>query len=64
MKTKERLALEIACGWLENAGACRHYPGFICDKEFSKSGVCAACLTKYFLAIASTCMKKGKQEAT
>ena len=35
-KTKERIALDEACRWLEQSGACTHYPGFMCDKEFSK----------------------------
>lgn len=52
MKTKERKALDIACKWLEQAGACRHYPGYLCDKEFSKQGVCAKCLAQHFLRLA------------
>lgn len=49
MKTKERKALDIACRWLEQAGACKKGPGFLCDKDFSKDGVCAKCLAQYFL---------------
>lgn len=52
MKTKERKALDIACKWLEQAGACTHYPGYLCDKDFSKEGVCAKCLRAYFLKLA------------
>ena len=52
MKTNERKALDIACKWLEQAGACRRGPGFLCDKEFTKEGVCAACLAQYFLRLA------------
>lgn len=52
MKTKERKALDIACKWLEQAGSCKKYPGYICDKEFSKEGVCAKCLAQYFLRMA------------
>ena len=52
METQERKALDIACKWLEQAGTCTHYPGFICDKEFSKEGVCAKCLAQHFLRLA------------
>lgn len=52
MKSKERKALDLACLWLEHSGACTHYNGYICDKEFSKDGVCAKCLAQYFLKMA------------
>ena len=58
MKIKERIALDIACKWLEQSGACTHYPGYICDKEFSKEGVCAKCLAQHFLRMANKQMKE------
>lgn len=51
-------ALSIACGWLEQAGSCTHYPGYLCDKEFSKRGVCAACLRRHMLGLAQEEIKK------
>lgn len=48
-KTVEERALEIACRWLAEAGSCTHYPGYICDKEFSKPGVCERCLKAHLL---------------
>ena len=51
-------ALSIACSWLEQAGSCTHFPGYLCDKEFSKKGVCAACLRRHLLGLAREGMKK------
>jgi hypothetical protein len=51
-ESNERKALNIACNWLAQAGACTHYSGYTCDKDFSADGVCAACLAKYFLKMA------------
>ena len=48
-KTVEERALEVACRWLEEAGCCKKYPGYICDKDFSQPGVCGKCLKAYFL---------------
>lgn len=59
-KTKERIALDEACRWLEQAGACKKGPGFLCDKEFSKDGVCGACLAQYFLRGAAKEIKNGR----
>lgn len=50
--TDEWKALRLACKWLEQSGACTHYPGYICDKDFSTDGVCAKCLERYFLKLA------------
>ena len=52
MKSKERKALDLACLWLEQSGACKHYNGYICNKEVSKDGVCAKCLVQHFLKMA------------
>ena len=60
MKTKERIALDEACRWLEQDGACTHYPGYICDKEFSTEGVCAKCLAQHFLRMAGKRMKEKR----
>lgn len=59
-KTKERIALDEACRWLEQSGACTHYPGFMCDKEFSKEGVCAKCLAQHFLRMVRKQMMEKK----
>lgn len=48
-KSIEERALEIACRWLEEAGCCKKYPGYICDKDFTEKGVCGKCLKAYFL---------------
>jgi len=45
-------ALDIACDWLEQSGACTHYAGYTCDKDFSTKGVCALCLRRHFLKLA------------
>lgn len=45
-------ALSIAVKWLEQAGACTHYPGYTCDKDFTTEGVCAACLRRHMLKLA------------
>lgn len=45
-------ALDIACRWLEQAGACTHFAGYACDKEFSTPGVCAKCLRRHLLMAA------------
>jgi len=50
-------ALDIACKWLEEAGACKHFSGFLCDKDFTKPGVCAKCLRTFLL-------RKAKEEGT
>ena len=60
MKTKERIALDEACRWLEQAGSCTHYPGYICDKEFSTEGVCAKCLAQHFLRMAGKKLKEKR----
>lgn len=52
-------ALDIACRWLEEAGACTHYAGYICDKDFITGGTCAKCLRAHFLRMA----RKGKRDA-
>jgi hypothetical protein len=48
-KSVEERALEVACRWLEEAGCCKKYPGYTCDKDFSQPGVCGKCLKAYFL---------------
>lgn len=45
-------ALSIAAKWLEQAGACTHYAGYTCDKDFTKPGVCAACIRRHMLKLA------------
>lgn len=57
-KSKERIALDIACKWLEQSGSCRHGPGFLCDKDFTTEGVCAKCLAQYFLRLAGKIERK------
>lgn len=57
MKSKERTALDLACKWLEQSGACIKYPGYICNKEFTKEGVCAKCLAQHFLRMAGKAME-------
>lgn len=52
-------ALDIAAKWLEQAGACTHYPGYTCDKDFSTEGTCAKCLRAHFLKLAR---EKKKEE--
>jgi len=59
-KSKERVALDIACKWLEQSGACTHYAGYICDKNFSTDGVCAKCLAQHFLRMARKQMIEKK----
>lgn len=51
-KPKYSEALDIATKWLEQAGACTHYPGYTCDKDFSTPGTCAKCLREHFLRMA------------
>lgn len=41
--------LDIAIEWLVQAGACKHYPGYVCDKDYQTPGVCNKCLRQYFL---------------
>ena len=60
MKTKERMALDLACKWLEQAGSCTHYAGYTCDKDFSTPGTCAKCLAQHFLRLAGKEMKEAK----
>lgn len=45
-------ALNIACKWLAQGGACTHYPGYLCDKDFTAPGVCEKCLRAHFLKLA------------
>lgn len=52
-KSKERRALDIACKWLVQAGTCKRGPGFLCDKDFTKEGVCERCLAAFLLRLAS-----------
>ena len=53
MKTPNySVALDIACKWLEQSGACTHYAGYTCDKDFTTAGVCAKCLKAHFLRMA------------
>lgn len=51
-------ALDIATQWLEQAGACTHYPGYTCDKDFSAKGTCAKCLRAHFLKLTREDKKK------
>ncbi len=53
-------ALNIATKWLDAAGGCTHYPGYTCDKDFTQSGVCAACLRRHFLKMAREEMSKKR----
>lgn len=52
-------ALSIAAKWLEQAGACTHYAGYTCDKDFTTPGVCAACIRRHMLKLA----REAKEEA-
>lgn len=51
-KTDYSKALDIAAKWLEQAGACTYFPGYICDKDYSKPGTCAKCLRRHLLKLA------------
>ncbi len=57
-------ALNIAAKWLEQAGACTHYPGYTCDKPFTQSGVCAACLRRHFLMMVRKEKANGGKEVS
>lgn len=52
VKPQYSKALDIATRWLEQGGACTHFPGYTCDKEFTEPGVCAKCLRAHFLKLA------------
>lgn len=59
-KTVDRLALERVCSWMAQSGFCTHYPGYLCDKEFTRDGVCARCIRDYFLRMIRKEMREGK----
>ena len=43
--------LDIAVDWLVQSGACTHYPGYVCDKDFKTPGVCNKCLRRYVMKL-------------
>lgn len=45
-------ALDIAVRHLWLNGACTHYAGYLCDKDFTKEGVCEKCLRAHYLKLA------------
>lgn len=51
-KAKLYRALDIACNWLEQSGACTHYAGYLCDKDFTIKGVCSKCIRRHLLRLA------------
>lgn len=40
-------SLEFAARLLAGYGFCTHYPGYVCDREFSEPGVCENCIKEY-----------------
>lgn len=41
-------ALELACARIPERD-CTHYPGYTCDNDFERDGVCAKCFADYFI---------------
>ena len=53
MDKKSRLALEMACGWLEGHGDCKYQLiNYECKKDKNRKGVCTKCLAAHFRAMA------------
>ena len=50
-KAKLSRTLDFACILLERSGCCTHYPGYLCDKDFTTEGVCAKCIRRYLLRV-------------
>lgn len=40
-------SLEFAARLLDGYGFCTHYPGYICDNNFTEPGVCENCIKEY-----------------